>query len=98
MKTLRCLVLVLCVGIFSAAAAESGEKAGGKPPPSPGDVAATEFFKVRDDKAAAPSPARFHQLLSAGFGFLETYPTHRKAPDVVAALGSFGMTMRQKGQ
>lgn len=80
----------LTLGVACVLAAEPAK---GK---SPGDEAAAAFFKLRDDKAAALTPARIQELQAAGLGFLTTYPGHARAGNVISALAGFGSTIRDK--
>ena len=65
---------------------------------SPGDSAAEEFFKLRDAKEAAPTPARFVEIINSGLSFLAKYPAHNRVNAVINSLATFGQTMRDKKQ
>lgn len=88
------LLVRLTAGLaLSLACAFAAEPAKGK---SPGDEAAAEFFKLRDDKTAVLTPARIQQLQAAGLEFLSTYPSHARVGSVISALAGFGGTIRDK--
>jgi peroxiredoxin len=66
------------------------------PAKSPADVAAEQFFKLRDDSDAKPSPARFQKVITAGVGFITQNPTYPRTGAVIAALATFGSTIKDK--
>lgn len=103
MNLLRFLLgVVVSTAFFPVVQAQPSGKSGsgGKSAAkgSPADIAAEKFFKLRQDKTAEANTARYLAVLEAGFAYLVEYPTHKNADAVVNGLGTFGMTMRQKGQ
>lgn len=78
--------LALGASVFAQAPAAQPKAA----PKSPADLAADEFFKLRDDKAAKVDDERFKKLIAAGIAFIEQNPTHGRAPAVVNGLATFG--------
>lgn len=81
------LIIALCLPLVAAEKAKD-----------PADGASEEFFKLREDKAAKPGPARFQQLVTSGVNFITQYPSHRRAGAVISALATFGSTMKDKNQ
>jgi peroxiredoxin/plasmid stabilization system protein ParE len=96
MKYLRVTViawLALGASVFAQAPAAQPKAA---PQKSPADLAAEEFFKLRDDKAAKPDDERFKKLIAAGIAFIEQHPTHGRVNAVVNGLANFADTMSDK--
>ena len=89
---LLCFVVAACA-LFAGTALGQSKSAKEK---SPGDVAAEEFFKLRDDKDVAPTPARFATLISTGLAFITQYPTHGRTAAVINGLATFGTTIKDK--
>ena len=87
--TVALAICFFCAGAFSAPAKPAKEK-------SAGDVAAEEFFKLRDAKEAVPSPARFAEVIKSGFSYLTQYPTHGRVNNVISSLATFGTTIKDK--
>ena len=94
-KTLSLIAIAgLVLGTSLLAQAPAGQpKAAVK---SPADLAAEEFFKLRNDKAAKPDEERFKKLIAAGLAFIEENPTHGQINGVVNGLANFSDTMGDK--
>jgi peroxiredoxin len=58
-------------------------------PKSPADQAADDFYKVRNQQGAKQDQAHFTKVIAAGMAFLQQYPTHGRAADVVRDLGNY---------
>ncbi|WP_438481459.1 TlpA family protein disulfide reductase [Oleiharenicola lentus] len=63
---------------------------------TPADIAADAFFKLRDEKDAVPSQARFAQIIKSGLGFLTQYPAEKRTSGVITGLATFGSTIKDK--
>ncbi len=89
---------ILCLALAACTLIAGGLSAQPKPAKekSPGDIAAEEFFKLRDNKEAAPTPARFVEIINSGLSFLAKYPTHSKVSSVISSLATYGTTIRDK--
>jgi peroxiredoxin len=89
------LLALLCAAVVLPAFAQSpADKK-----KAPEDLAADNFFTLRNDKEAKLDAARFQKLINAGVAFLTEYPTHRRASEVISNLANFGATMmRDKTQ
>lgn len=92
MKLSRLLVILLAVACVGAVQAQPKTPAA----KTPADLAAEEFFKLRDDKEAKLGPARSQKVNAAGIAFITQYPTYGKINDVIRSLVGFGSTMRGK--
>lgn len=90
----RLLVHVLSAGLMMAVLATAPAQSPKQP--SPADVAADDFFKLRDAKGVPPSAERFNQVIASGKAFLVQYPTHGKAGSVIQSLATFDSTMPGK--
>ncbi|MSU22513.1 MAG: TlpA family protein disulfide reductase [Opitutus sp.] len=66
------------------------------PQKSPVDLAAADFYTLRNDKAAKVDEARFKQLIAAGIAFIQQNPTHGQVNGVVNGLANFSDTMTDK--
>lgn len=93
MKTrLLLLGLVASLAFTLPALAQDGGKSGekkGPPQKSEADLAADEFYKIRNAANAKQDIAQFQKVIQAGIGFLEKYPAHGRALDVVNDLGNY---------
>ena len=85
--------LALGTSVFAQTPAAAPKSA---PPKSPADLAAEEFFKLRDDRAAKLDDERFKKLIALGFAFIEQNPAHARTAAVVNGLASFSDTITDK--
>lgn len=93
MHRFRLLCLALAAGTLFAGALSAQPKPAKEK--SPGDIAADEFFQLRNSKDA-PTPARFVELINSGLGFLAKYPTHGRVNAVIDSLATYGTTIKDK--
>ena len=54
------------------------------------------FFKLRDEKGAVPSAARFDALIKAGVPLLAQYPKNRRAGTVIGRLSDVAQSINDK--
>lgn len=95
-RLLALLVLAVSAGLIPAVAQAPKAAA---PQRSPADLAADEFYKLRNDGAAKQDQARFTKVLQAGLVYLEKHANHWRAVDVVRDLGNYGQSvLRDKSQ
>lgn len=66
---------------------DKGDKKGA-PAKSEADAAVDDFYKIRNAQAKQDQ-AQFQKVIMAGIGFLEKYPAHARALDVVNDLGNY---------
>lgn len=93
---LACSLLLPGVLDRSGAARAADQK--GPPAKAPADLAADEFYKVRNDKSAKLDQARFQKVVGAGMAYITQFPTHGRVPGVVQDLSRFGDTMTTREQ
>lgn len=86
----------LAVSLFCVAQAQSSSRSSSEK--GPADLAAANFFELRNNKKVQSDSARYQKLLEAGLGFLVEHPTHTRANAVIKGLATFGFTMKQKGR
>lgn len=86
-RLLALLVFALAAPVVPASAQTPKAPA---PQRSPADLAADEFYKLRNDAAAKQDQARFTRVLQAGLTYLEKHANHWRAADVVRDLGNYG--------
>ena len=102
MKTRLLLLALVCTLTLPGAMAQAGAtKTGEKKAPAPktpADIAADEFYRVRNEKGAKLDQARFQRVTAAGMAYLTQFPTHGRVPTVVQDLSRFGDTMTTKEQ
>ena len=99
MKTrLLVLGLISCLTLAGSLHAQEKKNGGGAPgsgekkapaPKSAADQAADDFYKVRNQQGAKQDQAQFTKVIAAGISFLQQYPTHGRAADVVRDLGNY---------
>ena len=97
------LALVCALGLGAAAYAQApkSDKGGEKKAPpakSPADLAAEEFFKIRNEQGAKQDQARFAKVIAAGISYLQQYPTHGRANEVIRELGNYAGVKIDKAQ
>lgn len=81
--------LTLC-GVVQAQAPKGGDKkAAPTAQKSPADLAADEFYKVRNQQGAKQDQAQFAKVIAAGIAYLQQYPTQNRAADIVRDLGNY---------
>lgn len=100
MKTRLLLLALVCSLTLPGAMAQSGAaKAGEKKAPAakaPADVAADEFYRVRNEKGPKLDQAGFQKLIGAGMAYLTKFPAHGRVAGVVQDLANYGTTMTAK--
>lgn len=97
MKIQLLLLPLVCFLTLSGAMAQS--KPGDKKAPAakaPADVAADEFYRVRNEKGPKLDQAGFQKLIGAGMAYLTKFPTHGRVPGVVQDLSRYGEVMTAK--
>lgn len=65
---------------------------------SPGDLAADQFLKLRNNREAKATPERLQQVMKAGMDFIVAYPAHSRTNGIITSLAGFGSTMPDKSQ
>lgn len=89
-----CVVLIACtLGLSTAFAQAPAKKAAEK---TPGDLKSEAFLKLRDKADAPATPARFAEVMGAGFAFLAEFPADRRTNTVISSLATFGTTIKDK--
>lgn len=63
---------------------------------TPADNAADAFFKLRDDKDAKVDQERLQNIMKTGLDYLAANPTHGRAWNVMTALGTQAVSLRDK--
>src|ERR1043165_3944056 len=100
MKTRFLIVALACCCTFAATVlAQPKDAKKAAPPKAPADIAADDFYKVRNQQGAKLEQAQFSTVIGAGLDYLTKYPTHGRANEVIRDLGNYpGVAYGKKEQ
>jgi peroxiredoxin len=99
MKTrFRIVVLACCCTFVATVLAQPKDAKKAAPPKAPADIAADDFYKVRNQQGAKLDQAHFSKVIGAGLEYLTKYPTHGRANEVIRDFGNYPGVFREKNQ